>query len=95
MQGILGIGTKWNDRGQFTISTVVAVELKKLADAESLRMSCESCMNENGHQCAKWSTMAEIIEFEKLKLFDHNDLLFAKKFVQGKYCQSSILFPKI
>ena len=82
---MLGIGTKWNDGGQFVMSTVVAVELKKLADAEILRASCENFKNESDHLCAKWSTMAEIIEFEKLKLFDDSDLLFAKKFIQSKH----------
>ena len=65
------------------ISMVIAVDLKKLADAEILRTSYESHGDESVSNSAKWSTMAEIVELEKLKLFDNADLLLAEKFVHG------------
>ena len=83
LQGVLGIATKWGDDGRVTMSTTVAVELKKLHDAEVLRASCESYGNESSSRTAKWSTMAEIVELENMKMFSHADLLYARKFVQG------------
>jgi len=91
LQGVLGIGTKWNDNGMVTMSTIVAVELKKLHDAEVLRASCESYGDKNNSRTAKWCTLAEIFELENKKMFSHADLSYAEKFVQGKITPPSVI----
>lgn len=81
VKGILGIDTTWSESGSCSVSTVLAMDLRKLTDAEKLVNSCEKYRVDAGSKQAKWCNRREIAELHTI--FRDGDLKYVEKFAKG------------